>query len=222
MDVRGLTSCLLLGLMTANVASATCIMVTPSAQCVATAEGDYDLALTVQNDAAFTLEYAFILGDPILPPGVGFALSPQEALGLAPGETATLNARVTGVQPGQQVDFFVALHDQTLGQCCVVPLSVTFPNCSDPSLVRGDCNADGLFNIADPIFFLGYLFSMGTTPGCLDSCDSNDDGQTNIADAIRSLSALFGGGASPPAPFPSCGPDPTVDSLSCLAFPPCP
>jgi len=91
-----------------------------------------------------------------------------------------------------------------------------------PLFSRGDCNGDGQFNIADPIFVLGYLFSNGPAPGCEDACDANDDGQINIADAIRKLAALFSGGAPPPAPFPGCGPDPTPDAISCGAYPNCP
>ncbi|MGB1810689.1 MAG: hypothetical protein ACPHQT_10460, partial [Planctomycetota bacterium] len=87
--------------------------------------------------------------------------------------------------------------------------------------VRGDCNADGGFNIADSIFLLAALFSGGPAGTCLDSCDANDDGGINIADAIYALAALFSGG---PAPTPtSCGIDPTdTDPLDCASFPPCP
>ena len=90
-----------------------------------------------------------------------------------------------------------------------------------PEFVRGDCNADGGFNIADAIFLLAALFSGGPAGTCLDSCDANDDGGINIADAIFSLAALFSGG---PAPTPTtCGVDPTdTDALDCVSFPPCP
>ena len=90
-----------------------------------------------------------------------------------------------------------------------------------PEFVRGDCNADGGFNIADSIFLLAALFSGGPAGTCLDSCDANDDGGINIADAIYALAALFSGG---PAPTPtSCGIDPTdTDPLDCASFPPCP
>ena len=92
---------------------------------------------------------------------------------------------------------------------------------TDPEFVRGDCNADGGFNIADSIFLLAALFSGGPAGTCLDACDANDDGGINIADAIYALAALFSGG---PAPTPtSCGVDPTTtDPLDCASFPPCP
>jgi len=90
--------------------------------------------------------------------------------------------------------------------------------------MRGDCNADSGFNIADCIFTLAALFSGGPSGTCLDACDSNDDGSINIADGIYSLAALFSGGAPPPAPGPTvCGVDPTdTDPLDCAAFAPCP
>ena len=92
-----------------------------------------------------------------------------------------------------------------------------------PTFGRGDCNADGSFNIADAIFLLAALFSGGQAGTCTDSCDSNDDGSVNIADAIFALAALFSGGASPASPSPgTCGEDPTADSIDCASFAPCP
>ncbi|MFN0060784.1 MAG: dockerin type I repeat-containing protein [Planctomycetota bacterium] len=86
--------------------------------------------------------------------------------------------------------------------------------------VRGDVNADGSFNIADAVSGLSYLFGGGPL-GCADALDSNDDGATNIADPILILSALFSAGPSPAAPFPACGPDPTLDGLDCATFDAC-
>ena len=88
--------------------------------------------------------------------------------------------------------------------------------------VRGDCNGDGAFNIADAVFLLGALFpgpgGPASVPECDDACDANDDGGLNIADAVAMLDALFG---SPPTPIPqptgTCGDDSsTPDALSCV------
>lgn len=92
---------------------------------------------------------------------------------------------------------------------------------SFPLFIRGDCNSDGVSNIADAIQLLDNLFGSLNPPDCLDACDTNDDGQSNIADAIALLNSLFG---SPPVPLPPpavCGPDPTVDALQCLTSPAC-
>lgn len=86
---------------------------------------------------------------------------------------------------------------------------------------RGDVNADGAVNIADPVAGLNYLFAGGSAPPCMDALDGNDDGEVNIADAVSILFHLFGGRALPP-PAGACGPDPTPDDLGCDAFPPCP
>ena len=92
-----------------------------------------------------------------------------------------------------------------------------------PNFGRGDCNADGGFNIADAIFVLAALFSGGPTGPCADACDANDDGSINIADAIFALAALFSGGPPPTAPAPTdCGVDVNdTDTLDCASFPPC-
>ena len=87
---------------------------------------------------------------------------------------------------------------------------------------RGDANADNTVNIADAIFTLGFLFGGGPAPACMDAADANDDGTVNIADAIAALGYLFGGTGDLPAPFGSCGVDPTDDVLGCVSFPPCP
>ncbi|MFN0058857.1 MAG: plastocyanin/azurin family copper-binding protein [Planctomycetota bacterium] len=91
------------------------------------------------------------------------------------------------------------------------------------TFVRGDCNDDTTFNIADVIFVLGYLFGTGaSTLNCDDACDCNDDGSLNVADAIFALSAQFSGGPQPGLPSPLCGLDPTLDALGCANFASCP
>lgn len=96
-----------------------------------------------------------------------------------------------------------------------------------PEFVRGDTNADGMFNIADMINLLGVLFPSGSPTNfpCEDAGDTNDDGMLNIADAINGLGVLFPSGSPAiiPAPFGACGQDPTDgDALGCDSFPACP
>lgn len=93
------------------------------------------------------------------------------------------------------------------GTLTLVPRIETF--------LRGDCNLDGVADLADPIFLGFSLFSGGGPVGCDDACDANDDGVVNIADVVYTPSHLFGGGPPPPAPFPECGTDPTDDPLGC-------
>ncbi|MCA8961073.1 MAG: hypothetical protein KDC38_11200, partial [Planctomycetes bacterium] len=86
---------------------------------------------------------------------------------------------------------------------------------SPVEFVRGDCNGDGVDDIADAVCALGYLF-LGAAASCLDALDSNDSGILDIADPVYLLEALFVSGPLPPAPFPSCGTDPTGDLLDCV------
>lgn len=82
---------------------------------------------------------------------------------------------------------------------------------------RGDCNTDGIFNIADAVCGLDYLFGGGRAT-CLDAIDTNDDGAVDISDAVYVLSALFSGGPEPAIPFGACGVDPTGDALDCDTY----
>ncbi len=84
----------------------------------------------------------------------------------------------------------------------------------DGGFVRGDGNQDGTVDVADPVYSLAFLFSMG--PGlCPDSMDGNDDGAIDIADPVYLLAFLFSNGPPPPPPFPNEGGDPTPDALGC-------
>ena len=95
-----------------------------------------------------------------------------------------------------------------------------------PLFVRGDCNADGLFNIADAVHFLANLIpGPGIPPTgvqCQLACDANDDSGLNIADGITMLGQLFGTATTPiPPPTGNCGIDPTDGLISCDLFPGC-
>ena len=51
--------------------------------------------------------------------------------------------------------------------------------------------------------------------------DSNDNGMVDISDGLHSLNFLFSNGPAPPAPGGACGPDPTLDAITCAAYPHC-
>ena len=87
-----------------------------------------------------------------------------------------------------------------------------------PTFRRGDANGDSLFNIADAIAMLNFLFMSGGL-SCDDAGDSNDDGQLDISDSIFLLGALFGDSGLPSAPgIDQCGPDPRDDALGCEVY----
>ncbi|MCA8961780.1 MAG: PKD domain-containing protein, partial [Planctomycetes bacterium] len=91
----------------------------------------------------------------------------------------------------------------------IVPL--TFP---PPTLfLRGDFDHSGTDEITDAIGLLGFLFSGGAAPFCLDAADVNDTGVVDVSDVIYLLTFLFSGGNLPPFPYPNLGLDPTPDPL---------
>ncbi|MCK4428469.1 MAG: dockerin type I repeat-containing protein [candidate division Zixibacteria bacterium] len=62
---------------------------------------------------------------------------------------------------------------------------------------RGDCNDDGVINIADLVCMVNYLF-MGVPPSAsLSELDTNCDGVVNIADVITMVNYLFLGTPAP-------------------------
>jgi YVTN family beta-propeller protein len=68
---------------------------------------------------------------------------------------------------------------------------------------RGDCNGDLTLDISDGVAALLFLFASGTTPPCVDACDSNADTALDVSDPVHLLNFLFIDGP-PPGLFPSC------------------
>jgi hypothetical protein len=85
------------------------------------------------------------------------------------------------------------------------------------SFVRGDVSRDGAVNLTDAVRILHFLFLGGAQPTCMDAADADDNGHVMLTDAVYLLNHLFLGASAPRAPYPQCGVDPTVDSLSCEA-----
>jgi len=76
--------------------------------------------------------------------------------------------------------------------------------------VAGDCNGDGITNIADIIWTLNELFQGGSSRNCVIACDSNGNGGVDVADAVYSANYIFLLGPVPfgPQPVGTCA---TVD-----------
>ncbi len=110
-----------------------------------------------------------------------------------------------------------------LGLTVAIAASPVAMGACDRAFRRGDANQDELVDISDAIAILTHLFVGEFTPACLKSVDVDDSGVLDVTDPIALLGFAFLGTAPPPKPGPShCGPDPTPDALSCLAYAPCP
>lgn len=123
----------------------------------------------------------------------------------------TLYWSVEAVDDGQTIRF------GTYGRG-IWDYAITLP---EPQFLRGDCDSNLTLSIGDAIFQLSLLFD-GQMSNCDDSCDANDDGQLDLGDVPFLLEYLFALGSPPPAPFPSCGQDPTPDALPCAGATACP
>lgn len=88
--------------------------------------------------------------------------------------------------------------------------------------IRGDCNIDGIIDLADAIKVMRVLFVNLPVGSCVDACDFNDDGFMDISDMIYLVNYIFLMGPPPPAPWMICGLDATPDSLDCAEFDLCP
>ncbi|MDE0961375.1 MAG: hypothetical protein OSB09_11415 [Planctomycetota bacterium] len=91
-----------------------------------------------------------------------------------------------------------------------------------PEFIRGDCNNDSSFNIADAIFHLFALFASGPPPPCQNACDFNSDLSIDIGDGVAMLATLFNSGGPPAPPWPNCGADPVAPILPDCLNPICP
>ncbi len=102
-----------------------------------------------------------------------------------------------------------------LGLVLSALLCFSAPVSAQGTFIRGDSNGDGNVQILDAIISLTYLFLDGETT-CLEALDVDDNADVNMADPIFLLTFLFSGGGPIPSPYPTCGDDPTPDSLLCL------
>ncbi|MEM7166232.1 MAG: hypothetical protein AAF581_12250 [Planctomycetota bacterium] len=82
--------------------------------------------------------------------------------------------------------------------------------------IRGDANQDSVLNITDVIFLALWLFGAGPAGDCESAADVNDNGALDpLEDVLGLVQYLFQAGPAPAAPFPTCGPDGNMDTLTC-------
>ena len=144
------------------------------------------------------------LAQDIRPEGTRVAVDPGVEFDVL---TITIRADdVTGVYEGQR--------GPALAEVEVIA-QATGASGSTVSFTRGDSDCDLGVNITDVIVILNSLF-LGAGPLCCSqAADANDDGAVNITDPILLLKYLFQGAEPIPAPFPTCGPAPALETLFC-------
>lgn len=150
-----------------------------------------------------------------IPPGVGYELIDITYTVVAPSDdTTTLSFCDTLGAPPVAVVIVIA-GGSIVPTLMQTQLSlITF---SAPEFVRGECNGDQVYDIADAIWLLNMLFQGGPMATCLEACDANNDGTVDSADATFTLTYQLLLGPPPPAPFPDCGTDPeTPDTADCV------
>lgn len=140
-------------------------------------------------------------------------------LGTLPVPPPGTEARIIGIMEDCVATCFptACIFNATIDPSCGGP-----PPPPEPEFIRGDCNNDATFNIADVIFHLNSLFASGPPPPCQNACDFNGDQLINIVDPVIMLSVLFQGGGPPPPPWPDCGVDPTQPPPMSCNNPICP
>ena len=94
----------------------------------------------------------------------------------------------------------------------------------EPQFIRCDANDDAKNDIADAVWIVNDLLNSGPPTRCPDAGDCNDDGLgPDVSDAVYCIAYQFNGGPRPPAPFPTCGSDPSADSIpECIPPDSCP
>jgi hypothetical protein len=65
--------------------------------------------------------------------------------------------------------------------------------------VGGDADGNGIVNVSDAVYLIGYIFGGGEAPDPLLSGDADCNEIVNIADAVYLIAYIFGGGPEPGA-----------------------
>ena len=155
-------------------------------------------------------------GNLFLEPGVGPLLHVRYEHTIDVGEVALLEPCETIGTPATEV---VAV--LPTGQL-VTPITIAGTLTAFPAYVRGDANADGAVDIADPLFILNHLFVGGPAAICPASADVTANTVIDLADPIALLAHLFSGGPPPEAPYPECGGTSDQTTVDCPQFSGCP
>lgn len=134
-----------------------------------------------------------------------------------PGATSA-SYTVTDFDAADAGNYSVVVTNDCGSDTSGVALVVEGDDCGGMMFTRGDCNTDGVVNMADAIKIMRFLFQGFPGSACIDACDFNDDGIIDIGDVIFLLNYIFLDGPEPFGPFPNCGEDETEDGLGCTFY----
>jgi hypothetical protein len=127
------------------------------------------------------------------------------------GDGANLNGKALAGTGSTGAVTISGVGGNTVGGCA----SLALPNL----FRRGDVDGSGQVDINDPVSNLTYQFLGAFQPMCMDALDDDDSGVIDVSDPIFSLTHQLLGGPIWPAPYPSCGADPTADDVGCVSYP---
>lgn len=155
-----------------------------------------------------------------LAPGTGYAFVDATYTNVAGTEGQTANVAICNTLGTPAVADVIVIGGASITPTEVAG-SIAVVEVVEPMFIRGECNGDGSYNIADGVWTLNMLFQGGPASTCNEACDANNDGTVDSADAVFTFMYQLLDGAAPPAPFPGCGID-DVMGADCASFAGCP
>lgn len=142
--------------------------------------GCFTMTFDVDNLTPIPIYYSYF--SPISPAGITIDTGNTDPARwdyspVAPLGTETVGPiTICGAMPGEEVCFYMTMHDATLDECCSIKITVIAPDCEPQGLCPVDCNGDGVLNFFDVSLFLSEY--MNHDP----RADMNNDGSWNFFD----------------------------------------
>ncbi|MGE3166175.1 MAG: hypothetical protein AB7O52_14810 [Planctomycetota bacterium] len=155
-----------------------------------------------------------------LAPGTGYAFVDATYTNLAGTEGQTAAVAICNTLGNPPVADVIVISGASITPTEAAG-SIAVVEVVEPMFIRGECNGDGTYDIADGVFTLNFLFQGGSTSSCVEACDANNDGTVDSADAVYTFTYQFFDGPAPAAPFPGCGIDDMMGA-NCASFAGCP
>lgn len=158
-----------------------------------------------------------------LGPGVDYRLYDVDYDHLGVADSPLTFCENVGPMEDQRVVFATATPSVSVTPTTQVGSLAVPPPPVAGAFIRGDADGNGVVDFSvDAAYLSSALFQAGPALPCADAADFTDDGTLDLADISFMLNFGFEHFPGPvPAPYPTCGPDPTVDALDCLSYVAC-